>query len=113
VVIDWDSPTYGNPLSDVARTYLILSAGPRHVPARVRPLVSLVSRFICRNYLRAYRALAADLIEKAGDLNTWLWINAAARLVEGVAVEEQSLTEIVRRGAALAATQARGEGPVQ
>ena len=113
VVIDWDSPTYGNPLADVARTYLILSAGHRHVPARVRPMIGLVSRFICRNYLRAYRTLAADLIEGAGDLNTWLWINAAARLVEGIAVEEQWLTEIVRRGAEHAVVQARGQGPVQ
>jgi hypothetical protein len=63
-------------------------------------MILLVTRAICRNYLRAYRDLAGDLIERAGDLRTWVWINAAARLMEGIPVEEQWLTDIVRRGAA-------------
>jgi len=105
VIIDWDSPTYGNPLADVARTYLILTAGRLHVPRRIRPLITFVTRFMCRNYLRIYRGLAGDLITTAGDLNTWLWINAAARLCEGIAVEEPWLTGIVRRGAAAASRQ--------
>lgn len=105
VIIDWDSPTYGNPLADVARTYLILSAGRFHVPRRIRPLITFVTRFMCRNYLRVYRSLAGDLFARASDLNTWLWINAAGRLCEGIAVEEPWLTGIVRRGVTVGSRQ--------
>lgn len=100
VVIDWDSPAYGNALADVARTYLILMAGRFHVPRRLSPWIALISRAICRSYLDAYRSRAGSQAVEPGSLATWLWINAAARLAEGVAAEEQWLTGIVERGAA-------------
>ncbi len=108
VVIDWDAPTSGNPLADVARTFLILRAGSYHAPKEIRQLISLITRAAGRNYLRGYLELAGDLVKGAGDFGTWLWLNAAARLVEGVEPEEQWLFGIVRRGIERDRQQSKG-----
>ena len=78
VIIDWLDATQGNPAADACRTYLILLL---NVPD------------FTEIYLDAYlhhsgRSLAA-LLE-------WLPVLAAARLVEGIAAENDRLVELVR-----------------
>lgn len=100
VIIDWDSPTAGNPVADVGRTLLIVVSSPRHVPPRDRELVRKLASRMARAYLCRYFELRPASRSGRRDLRTWLWINAAARLVEGIADEEAWLINMVRTGAA-------------
>jgi thiamine kinase len=98
VIIDWDSPTAGNPLADVARTLLICLASRWHVPAEQFDQAKMLTGRLAFVYLRRYFALRPVCRARRADLRTWLWINAAARLSEGIAVEERWLADMVREG---------------
>ncbi|MDP2870960.1 MAG: aminoglycoside phosphotransferase family protein [Bacillota bacterium] len=100
VIIDWDCPTVGNPLADVARTLLILLAGRWHVPSPQSESMRLMSNRIALIYLRRYFQLRHCAKADRRDLRTWLWVNAAARLAEGVQPEEGWLVGLVKDGIA-------------
>ena len=100
VVIDWDSPSRGRPAADVARAYLVINQSPLHVPAAARPLLGALVGGWKRAYLAAYWRAAAVAPPEGAEFAAWLWLHAAARLAEGIAVEERALLAMVRRGLA-------------
>ena len=81
-VIDWMTACAGNPLSDIARTALILNYAeiPR-VPAFVNRLIGIFQKSIYRRYLREYiRLTGVDF----SDIQKWELPVAAARLCEWI-----------------------------
>jgi aminoglycoside phosphotransferase (APT) family kinase protein len=110
VVIDWDSPCAGNPICDVARTYLVLTAGKHHArDAAMRAVTALAGGYLARTYVAAYgRLVARPGLVSEQEFADWFWLNAAARLCEGIAPEQDRLMRIARRG--LAAGRGRVEG---
>lgn len=100
VIIDWDSPAAGNPLADVARTLLICLAAPFHTRPEQRDFVRGLVRRMVLIYLRRYFRLRPASRAKRREIRTWLWVDAAVRLAEGIVVEEAWLTHMVQLGAA-------------
>lgn len=86
VVIDWFDASIGDPVSDVARTCLLLGAGGaiadcHHLPGVSSPTLAAVHDA----YLSTMRnGLAFD----PSVFDRWLGLNALARIAEGVAAPE-------------------------
>lgn len=94
VVIDWMTACSGSPWTDVARTRMLLSIGPKGAGKLVSPLIRLVIHLYHRTYLSRYLALRPD----AGmELNRWEPVIAAARLNEDIEPEQESLLKIVEK----------------
>lgn len=95
LVIDWENAALGDPLADVARTLLLLRAG---VVYERSPAARLVKRALRPGlsalYLRRYRQLAPF---DASRLAAWELPVTAARLCEGVTLEEGYLLARVQR----------------
>jgi aminoglycoside phosphotransferase (APT) family kinase protein len=73
IVVDWLDACQGSPAADVCRTYVLLaSSGPE----------------IARRYVDAYSELSGRAVE---DIFAWLPFVAAARLAEGVPLENERL----------------------
>ena len=88
-IIDWENASIGSPLADVARTLLAYTVAPLYVPTEpyLEPLLPAIARFK-EIYLGAYLAeTGADLAL----IDPWRIPIAAARLHEGIEVEEQFL----------------------
>lgn len=88
IVIDWMTAAIGNPLSDVARTSIILKFGviPEHKSKIETGIVNFVSNKFLMEYLRHYLAITGvskDAIEQ------WEVPLAAARLVEWIPPKEK------------------------
>jgi uncharacterized protein (TIGR02172 family) len=93
VTIDWVDATRGNPLADVARTSLILSAAHLYLPANPG---SLAVRFIIAAFHRIYLAhyvRATNTQER--QIRVWRGPVAAARLEEAISIEEAWLVKTV------------------
>ena len=92
VIIDWIDATSGNPLSDVARSSLLMSKG--HLPdnTRMRWILNLFRQWLHRAYLRRYFQLCPG---DRKEFVTWRIVNAAGRLSEGIP-EEQALLAFVK-----------------
>ena len=92
VVIDWFGPARGNPLSDVARTWLLhrLAALPVGFPERlvVDPMRVLFHWAYIRRYLQL-RPAARD------EITQWLIPVMAARLAENVPGEQERFVKMV------------------
>jgi aminoglycoside phosphotransferase (APT) family kinase protein len=100
VVIDWDAPAGGNPLADVGRTVLLIramscyaQAGHPGGPSFLAAVAGAVDVYLDR-YFELRR-------EPRADLEKWVWINAAARLCEGIDEEEAWLIGLVDLGLAI------------
>ncbi|WP_026573611.1 phosphotransferase family protein [Bacillus sp. UNC438CL73TsuS30] len=89
-VIDWMTATCGNPLGDIARTYIILKHAylPKNMPAFVRASLERVRNRFCTYYLEEYRTQASFTLE---DLEKWTIPVMAARLIEGVHPDEKAV----------------------
>jgi len=106
VVIDWDAPTRGNPLADLARTMLIIRAAPLHARQGLeRRLWTMLSKAFGSVYLRHYLARSGrggttprQRAALAAEFADWQTVNAAARLFEGISEEEAWLISLVRKG---------------
>ncbi|MBN1310019.1 MAG: phosphotransferase, partial [Anaerolineae bacterium] len=93
VIIDWIDAACGNPLGDIARTSLLMEKARMPEGAPMRRVIDLMSLWFNRSYLRhCFQLFPWDRKE----FRTWLVVNAAARLAEGVP-EEQTLHAFVRR----------------
>ncbi|MCL4862669.1 MAG: phosphotransferase [Caldilineaceae bacterium] len=94
VIIDWVDATHGNPLADVARTYVLfrLAAGSESPPKRwwYKPLLDALSLY----YLRRYRRLRPFA---QGDFQRWLIPVLAARMDEHVPGEAGRIVETLER----------------
>lgn len=94
LIIDWMTAKRGNPVADVARTYLLLSMGnPPSMFERI--VVNLIrSRFVAA-YLEQYSKLR-PLDQR--EMRAWFPVLAAARLNENIAEERTRVLKFVEQG---------------
>jgi aminoglycoside phosphotransferase (APT) family kinase protein len=94
VVIDWADAARGDPVADVARSTVLLTAGeaPPGSPTTVRMLAPLGRRILHDRYLATYRSrrpVDPDLLRR------WQVVRAAGRLWEPVPDEHPALLRLV------------------
>ncbi|HED03328.1 MAG TPA: aminoglycoside phosphotransferase [Candidatus Fraserbacteria bacterium] len=95
VIIDWMDATRGNPLSDVARTSLLLSMGAPPPGRSARWRLEAMRRWFHMAYLKRYFQL------RPGDrrqLTAWQPVIAAARLGANITEEQDRLIALVKAG---------------
>lgn len=88
VIIDWMTAVSGHPLADAARTSLLLQYGIAPYPFVVRKLAETFGRSFHRSYLTHYLKLTNVSVDA---IRAWYLPIAAARLIEGVPMEEKQL----------------------
>jgi aminoglycoside phosphotransferase (APT) family kinase protein len=95
-VIDWTNATRGVPEADFARTLLLLKqADPLPgTSALFRRLMAAGRSAFAHAFARAYRRRASVMLAQ---VDSWLIVNAAARLAEGIAVEKPRLIALLDR----------------
>jgi hypothetical protein len=86
VIIDWESAVKGNPLLDVARTWLLLTQAAWPFPFPYNVVINPLRRLFFLEYFRHYRQLHP--IDR-GQFSVWRQIIIAARLAEGIIPTEQ------------------------
>jgi Ser/Thr protein kinase RdoA (MazF antagonist) len=93
-VIDWGNACRGVPEADHARTLLLLRwADPLPGTSAVfRGLMAAGRSVFARTYTRAYGSATS-----AQDVDSWLTVQAAARLTEGIDVERPTLIGLLSR----------------
>lgn len=101
-VIDWTNATRGAPEADFARTLLLLTqADPLPgTPLLFRGLMAVGRTTFAKIFARSYRRLMS---EPARRTHSWTIVQAAARLAEGIAVEEPRLVALLRKAAGASA----------
>ena len=95
IVIDWMTACSGSPWTDVARTNLLLSIGPKGAGKLISPLIRMIINLYHRIYLNRYHALVPDT---KNELNRWAPVIAAARLNEDIIPEREALIKMVKEG---------------
>ena len=95
IVIDWMTASAGSPWTDVARTSLLLSIGPKGAGKLVNPIIRMAITLYYRAYLSRYHALVPDT---KNELNRWMPVIAAARLNEDIVPEREALIEMIKEG---------------
>lgn len=95
-VIDWVGAARGVPEADHARTLLLLRwANPLPgTPMAVRLLIATGRSVLARNYSRTYVRGSRRPLQH---VTSWLAVQAAARLSEGIEAERATLITIVER----------------
>lgn len=96
VVIDWMTASGGDPMGDVARTWLLFSvtSGPVGVSRLQRALISALRQAFLRAYLQAYWRLGGGSPQ---EMEAWILPVAAARLAERVPGEQALLLAMVEQ----------------
>jgi aminoglycoside phosphotransferase (APT) family kinase protein len=95
VVIDWMTASAGSPWTDVARTSLLLTIGPKGAGKQVSPIIRMIVGLYYRAYLRRYKAFIQDT---GNELSRWVPVIAAARLSEEIIPEREALIKVVKEG---------------
>ncbi len=96
IIIDWLDATQGNPLADVARTWLLLRVGaPPGVGAVSRRLSNLSGSLLYSIYLKRYLRLHPASRQQ---LDAWKLPVAAARLSENIPEENDRLLALIEAG---------------
>ncbi len=93
VVLDWGSARHGNPLADVARSYVLFATDHLWTPAG--PVTKIWNKAFARIYLRCY---LAGVTQTREELERWITILAAAKLRKAGAPEIPVLARLVERG---------------
>jgi aminoglycoside phosphotransferase (APT) family kinase protein len=105
MVIDWGDASRGDPVADVARTWLLHRFGepPPGAPRTIRVLAPVGRRILVERYLRAYRRRRPVDQHR---LERWEIVRAAARLGEPIPEERPALLRLLgeRLGTAADAT---------
>lgn len=92
-VIDWVDATSGNPLADVARTYVLFHLAGQPAGASAGLVFRMIRAGSWRAYLKRYFQIRpASRQELAG----WLPVVAAARLSEDIPEEQERVLDFVR-----------------
>jgi len=95
VTIDWTDAACGNPLSDVARTFVLLLNAQLPLNTLFGWLLKLSRKSMLNNYTHEYfRVSQLDRFQ----LKAWIPVVAAARLNEQIPEENERLLNIVRNG---------------
>ncbi|MDP2918837.1 MAG: aminoglycoside phosphotransferase family protein [Dehalococcoidia bacterium] len=92
VVIDWEGAGTGNPILDIARSWLLITQAALPISFTTRIIARPVRNLFCSTYIRQYHRLCAfddDQFRTARLLIT------AARLGEGIPEEEQQLLNLL------------------
>ncbi|WED25334.1 phosphotransferase [Vibrio sp. DW001] len=93
VVLDWADADVGNPLADVARTYLLISLSRHSDASKVKQAMDKFFKFIiCRQYIYHYRK--NNTLDR-NEFRAWLAVVAAARLSENFSGETEALKAII------------------
>ena len=95
VVIDWGDASRGDPIADVARTYLLQKLGepPPGASAVLRVLAPVGRDILAARYLSAYRSRCP--VDRRR-LDEWKIVRAAARLFDPVPSEHPRLIRFLR-----------------
>jgi aminoglycoside phosphotransferase (APT) family kinase protein len=95
-VIDWANATRGAPEADHARTMLLLRWADPLPGTRLasRALMAAGRSVFAHGYARAYRAGSPQPVPQ---VDSWLIVNVAARLGEGIEVEQATLIGLLDR----------------
>ncbi|MEU8264822.1 phosphotransferase [Micromonospora sp. NPDC048999] len=95
-VIDWPNAARGVPEADHARTLLLLRwTDPQPgTPLVSRPLITAGRSMFAHRYARAYRDRSLRRLRQPA---SWLVVQAAARLAEGIEVEQNTLIGFLDR----------------
>ena len=93
IVLDWGSARHGNPLADVARTYVLFATD--HLSARAAPVAKIWNNAFARTYLRGYFDRTTQTRD---EFERWITILAAAKLRKATAPEIAVLMRLVERG---------------
>lgn len=96
VTVDWITARIGNPIADVARTWLLLRMGtlPENKTRLEVALATYLRDLFCSLYIKEYRKLTQFNIE---EFETWKLPIAAARLIENVSSQEsENLLKFIR-----------------
>lgn len=90
VVIDWMTATRGNPLSDVARTTIMLKYGqiPEDKSALEKTVMNLMRKKLLKEYTKKYLEISEKDIK---DIEQWELPIAAARLTEWIPDNEKKV----------------------
>ena len=91
VAIDWMGAYVGNPLSDVARSSLMLHA-PSITPGIPKSVVKILKDKIYSSYIKEYKKLAHVKWE---DVESWMLPVAAARIWEEIPGEKKWLLSMI------------------
>lgn len=96
VTVDWITATIGNPLADVARTWLLLTMGtlPENKTSFEIFLAKNLRDLFCSGYMREYQKLSNFSFR---EFEEWKLPVAAARLIENVSrFENEKLLGLIR-----------------
>ncbi|MGE5221722.1 MAG: phosphotransferase, partial [Omnitrophica WOR_2 bacterium] len=93
VIIDWENICCGHPLADVGRSTLLIRQAilPPGIDIARAFLFALFRRLFVIYYLQRYFELRPGSRE---EMETWMPVLAAARLREGIQLEEETLLKI-------------------
>jgi uncharacterized protein (TIGR02172 family) len=97
VIIDWLGATRGHPMSDMARSVVVLSIGqpPPETPGRW--LIEIIRKALLNTYLNTYFTHSPKGREQ---YRAWRAVNAAAFLKHSVPGERPTLFEMIQQGIA-------------
>lgn len=97
IIIDWLGATRGHPLSDMARSVIVLSIGQPPPGTPGRWLIDIIRKTLLNTYLRTYFAHAPQGREH---YQAWRAVNAAAFLQHSVPAERPTLFAMIQQGIA-------------
>lgn len=95
VVIDWMTACAGDPWTDVARTCLLLTVGPKGAGDLMSPMIKIAIALYYRTYRSRYHSLVPD---RQKQVERWLPLIAAARLSEEIIPEREALIRTAKEG---------------
>jgi len=94
IIIDWFGAARGNPLADVARTWLLNRMAYIEAGIPERWLINPIRPLFHSAYLRRYLQLRPAMHEQ---ITAWLLPVVAARLAENIPEEEQGFLELIEK----------------
>ncbi|HEV2362094.1 MAG TPA: aminoglycoside phosphotransferase family protein [Acidimicrobiales bacterium] len=96
VVIDWGNATRGDPVADVARSWVLMRFGeePPGTPFVIRAFAPMLRGRVLASYFAEYRRCRPFAI---ADLRRWQIVQVAARLAEGIGSEAPALLEYLTK----------------
>jgi aminoglycoside phosphotransferase (APT) family kinase protein len=95
-VVDWIAATCGNPLADVARTYVLHVAYDKPTGAFGRPISRLLRKLFLNAYMKSY--FGGQSQPNHEELERWIAVVAAAKLGDRGVSQTATLMTLVERG---------------
>jgi uncharacterized protein (TIGR02172 family) len=96
-IVDWPDARHGNPLADVARTYVVIAVDRTPIGRPGAPVPGFLRKLFLDAYLHCYFDGLPDAAT-TGELKRWITVIAAGRLRERLVGEAAPLMDLVERG---------------